>query len=105
MVSNDLVWETDFTSRLGLPMLVGVTWRHDLGLDVYVDGICAGFVDVPRQRTEETPAESEGTISSVSVESFRFVDSLRPIESLVHLENEGETLSLFVSLRNFSLSL
>lgn len=95
-MTNDLVWNAEFSSRLDHPMLVGVTWRHDVGLDVYVDDICAGFDDVPQKIPDEAETESGDAISTVPADTFQFVEFLRPAgspaELLLDFQSEGKAL-------------
>eukprot|EP00057_Strongylocentrotus_purpuratus_P024893 XP_011679367.1 PREDICTED: receptor for egg jelly 6 isoform X1 [Strongylocentrotus purpuratus] len=85
VMTNDLVWNAEFSSRLDHPMLVGVTWRHDIGLDVYVDDICAGFDDVPQKIPDEAETQSGDAISTVPADTFQFVEFLRPAGSAAEL--------------------
>ncbi|XP_063962086.1 polycystin-1-like [Lytechinus pictus] len=98
--TSDLAWDIDFTSRLDAdhPILVGLTWKRSIGLDVYVDDVCAGSVVKGsfRKLSDKTQTEYGDGIITIPPDKFQFVEFLRPTGSLLDFRNEDTAYSYYL---------
>ncbi|XP_072168407.1 polycystin family receptor for egg jelly-like [Diadema setosum] len=92
-------WTASFRALLGYPILVGVTWRQDIGLDAYVDGVCIGSVSEPSARENVV----DGGVPFMPADTLRFADFLWPVQTLNEMDGEDELLTYYLGCLDLNI--